>query len=239
MTNERPEGHQRSRTRLQARMENNESNSNSSTAPNNASSVNVTPVNKRKLFNHSHYTLPNKKHRTNNSTLGDIPEELDEGISFDSPSAGDGNCKAMERLNFTGAKNTHNTPMKLGSTDSRSMASKGYKKAELQSTRRREAEDMVDMYIKRDIRGLLDLAIPDDEDAKNTAGTLATSISVLVEKLLSRGNRQPSYRSRGSNSSRGSRGAATRRGGRGSRNTMGGKQSVSKPNKNCANIISD
>ncbi|KAJ1661657.1 hypothetical protein EV178_006491, partial [Coemansia sp. RSA 1646] len=130
--------------------------------------------------------------------------------------------------------------MKLGSTDSRSMASKGYKKAELQSTRRREAEDMVDMYIKRDIRGLLDLAIPDDEDAKNAAGTLATSISVLVEKLLSGGNRQPSYRSKGSSSnSRGSRGAATRRGGSGSRSMMAGKQSVSKPNNDSANIISD
>ncbi|KAJ1661553.1 hypothetical protein EV178_006545 [Coemansia sp. RSA 1646] len=90
MTNERPEEHQRSRTRLQARMENNESNSNSSTTPNNASRVNVTPANKRKPFNHSHYTPPNKKRRTHNSTLGDIPEELDEGISFDSPSAGDG-----------------------------------------------------------------------------------------------------------------------------------------------------
>ncbi|KAJ1766201.1 hypothetical protein LPJ74_005995, partial [Coemansia sp. RSA 1843] len=174
MTNKRPEEHQRPRTRLQTRMENNESNNNSSTAPNNASSVNMTPVNKRKPFNHSHYTPPNKKRRTNNSMLGDIPEELDEGISFDSPSAGDGNCQAMERLSFTGSKNTHNTPMKLGSTDSRSMASKGCKKTELQSTRRREAEDMVDMYIKRDIRGLLDLAIPDDEDANNAAGTLAT-----------------------------------------------------------------
>ncbi|KAJ1764908.1 hypothetical protein LPJ74_006540 [Coemansia sp. RSA 1843] len=130
--------------------------------------------------------------------------------------------------------------MKLGSTDSRSMTSKGYKKAELQSTRRREAEDMVDMYIKRDIRGLLDLVIPDDEDAKNAAGALATSISVLVEKLLSRGNRQPSYRSRGSSSnSRGSRGAATRRGGSGSRSMMAGKQSVSKPNNDTTRIISD
>ncbi|KAJ2562159.1 putative elongator complex protein 1 [Coemansia sp. RSA 1813] len=173
-------------------------------------------------------------------TLGDIPEELDEGISFDSPSAGDGNCKAMERLSFTGSKNTHNTPMKLGSTDSRSMASKGYKKAELQSTRRREAEDMVDRYIKRDIRGLLDLAVPDDEDAKNAAGTLATSISILVEKLLSGGNRQLSYRSRSSsNNSRGSRGAATRRGGSGSRNTVAGKKSVSKPKNDSANITSD
>ncbi|KAJ1764694.1 hypothetical protein LPJ74_006595, partial [Coemansia sp. RSA 1843] len=206
--------HQRPRTRLQTRMENNESNSNSSTAPNNASSVNMTPVNRRKLFNHSHYTPPNKKRRTNNSTLGDIPEELDEGVSFDSPSAGDGNCQAMERLSFTGSKNTHNTPMKHGSADSRSMTSKGYKKAELQSMRRREAEDMVDRYIKRDIRGLLDLAIPDDEGAKNAAGALATSISVLVEKLLSGGNRQPSYRNRGSsNNSRDSRGAATRHGG--------------------------
>ncbi|KAJ1765630.1 hypothetical protein LPJ74_006276 [Coemansia sp. RSA 1843] len=240
MANKRPEEHQRPRTRLQAQMENNESNSNSSTAPNNANSINVTPVNKRKLFNHSHYTPPNKKRHTNNSTLGDIPEELDEGISFDSPSAGDGNCKAMERLSFTGSKNTHNTPMKLGSTDSRSMASKGYKKAELQSTRRREAEDMVDRYIKRDIRRLLDLAIPDDEDAKNAAGTLATSISILVEKLLSGGNRQLSYRSRSSsNNSRGSRGAATRRGGSGSRNTVAGKKSVSKPKNDSANITSD
>ncbi|KAJ2562030.1 hypothetical protein IW140_006490, partial [Coemansia sp. RSA 1813] len=99
---------------------------------------------------------------------------------------------------------------------------------------------MVDMYIKRDIRGLLDLAILDDEGAKNAAGTLATRISILVEKLLSGGNRQSSYRSRGSsNSSRGSRGAATRRGGSGSRSTMAGKQSVSKLNSNCANIISD
>ncbi|KAJ1661747.1 hypothetical protein EV178_006433 [Coemansia sp. RSA 1646] len=130
--------------------------------------------------------------------------------------------------------------MKLGSTDSRSMASKGYKKAELQSTRRREAEDMVDRYIKRDIRGLLDLAVPDDEDAKNAAGTLATSISVLVEKLLSGGNRQLSYRSRSSsNNSRGSRGAATRRGGSGSRNTVAGKKSVSKPKNDSANITSD
>ncbi|KAJ1764384.1 hypothetical protein LPJ74_006658 [Coemansia sp. RSA 1843] len=240
MTNERPEEHQRPRTRLQTRIENNESNSNSSTAPNNASSVNVTPVNKRKPFNYSHYTPPNKKRRTNNSTLGAIPEDLDEGVSFDSPSAGDGNCQAMERLSFTGAKNTHNTPMKPRSADSRSMTSKGHRKAELQSTRRRDAEDMVDRYIRRDICGLLDLAIPDDKDAKKAAGTLAASISVLVEKLLSGGNRQPSYRSRGSsNNSRGSRGAATRRGGSGSRNTMGGKQSVSKPNNNCANIISD
>ncbi|KAJ1661279.1 hypothetical protein EV178_006647 [Coemansia sp. RSA 1646] len=93
--------------------------------------------------------------------------------------------------------------------------------------RRREAEDMVDRYIKRDIRGLLDLAIPDDEGAKNAAGALATSISVLVEKLLSGGNRQPSYRNRGSsNNSRDSRGAATRHGGSGSRSTMAGKQSV-------------
>ncbi|KAJ1764529.1 hypothetical protein LPJ74_006631, partial [Coemansia sp. RSA 1843] len=99
---------------------------------------------------------------------------------------------------------------------------------------------MVDMYIKRDIRGLLDLAILDDEGAKNAAGTLATRISILVEKLLSGGNRQSSYRSRGSsNSSRGSRGAATRRGGSGSRSTMAGKQSVSKPNSDSANIISD
>ncbi|KAJ2209507.1 hypothetical protein EV179_006568, partial [Coemansia sp. RSA 487] len=100
-------------------------------------------------------------------------------------------------------------------------------------------------YIKRDIRGLLDLAIPDDEDANNAAGALATSISVLVEKLLSGGNKQPSYRNRGSSnrsssdSSRRSRGAATRRGGSGSRNTVGGKQSVSKPNNDSANIISD
>ncbi|KAJ1661507.1 hypothetical protein EV178_006575 [Coemansia sp. RSA 1646] len=82
MTNKRPEEHQRPRTRLQARIENNESNNNSSTAPNNANSINVTPVNKRKPFNHSHYTPPNKKRRTSNSTLGDIPEDLDEGISF-------------------------------------------------------------------------------------------------------------------------------------------------------------
>ncbi|KAJ1661506.1 hypothetical protein EV178_006574, partial [Coemansia sp. RSA 1646] len=73
---------------------------------------------------------------------------------------------------------------------------------------------MVDMYIKRDIHGLLDLAISDDEDAKKAAGTLATSISILVEKLLFGGNRQPSYRGRGSsNSSKGLREAATRRGG--------------------------
>ncbi|KAJ1764274.1 hypothetical protein LPJ74_006680, partial [Coemansia sp. RSA 1843] len=137
-----------------------------------------------------------------------------------SPSAGDGNCQAMEMLSFTGSKNTHNTPMKLGSTDSRSMTSKGYKKAELQSTCRREAEDMVDRYIRCDIRGLFDLAIPDDEDAKKAAGALATNISVLVEKLLSDGNKQPSYRNRGSSSSRGSRGAATRRGGSGIRSTM-------------------
>ncbi|KAJ1765283.1 hypothetical protein LPJ74_006411, partial [Coemansia sp. RSA 1843] len=240
MTNERPEEHQRLRTRLQARMENNEPNNNSSTAPNNVSSVNVTPVNKRKPFNHSHYTPPNKKRRTNNSTLGDIPEELDEGVSFDSPSAGDGNRQAMERLSFTGSKNTHNTPMKPGSADSRSMTSKGHRKAELQSTRRREAEDMVDRYIRREICGLLDLAIPDDEDAKNAAGTLATSISVLVEKLLSGGNKQPSYRNKGSStSSRGPRGVATRRGGSGSRSMMAGKQSVSKPNNDSANIISD
>ncbi|KAJ1764735.1 hypothetical protein LPJ74_006582 [Coemansia sp. RSA 1843] len=130
--------------------------------------------------------------------------------------------------------------MKHESADSRSMTSKGYKKAELQSMRRREAEDMVDMYIKRNIHGLLDLAIPDDEDAKNAAGTFATSISVFVEKLLSGGNRQPSYRSKGSSSnSRGSRGAATRRGGSGSRSMMVGKQSVSKPNNDSANIISD
>ncbi|KAJ2209536.1 hypothetical protein EV179_006564, partial [Coemansia sp. RSA 487] len=71
-----------------------------------------------------------------------------------------------------------------------------------------------------DIRGLFDLAIPDDEDAKKAAGALATNISVLVEKLLSDGNKQPSYRNRGSSSSRGSRGAATRRGGSGIRSTM-------------------
>ncbi|KAJ1661285.1 hypothetical protein EV178_006645, partial [Coemansia sp. RSA 1646] len=99
---------------------------------------------------------------------------------------------------------------------------------------------MVDRYIRRDIRGLLDLAIPDDEDAKNAAGTLATSISALVEKLLSGGNKQPSYRNKGSStSSRGPRGVATRRGGSGSRSMMAGKQSVSKPNNDSANIISD
>ncbi|KAJ2090736.1 hypothetical protein IW140_002298, partial [Coemansia sp. RSA 1813] len=104
--------------------------------------------------------------------------------------------------------------MKPGSADSRSMTSKDYKKAELQSTRRREADDIVDRYIKRDIRGLLDLAIPDDEDARKAAGTLATSISVLVEKLLSGGNRKPNYSNRSSsNNNRGSRGAAARRGG--------------------------
>ncbi|KAJ2209486.1 hypothetical protein EV179_006573, partial [Coemansia sp. RSA 487] len=75
--------------------------------------------------------------------------------------------------------------MKPRSADSRSMTSKGHRKAELQSTRRRDAEDMVDRYIRRDICGLLDLAIPDDKDAKKAAGTLAASISVLVEKLLS------------------------------------------------------
>ncbi|KAJ1764323.1 hypothetical protein LPJ74_006672, partial [Coemansia sp. RSA 1843] len=127
--------------------------------------------------------------------------------------------------------------MKHGSADSRSMTSKGHRKAELQSTRRREAEDMVDRYIRRDIRGLLDLAIPDDEDANNAASALATSISVLVEKLLSGGNRQSSYSN--SSNSRGSRGAATRRGGSGSRSTMAAKQSVSKPNNDSANIISD
>ncbi|KAJ2507929.1 hypothetical protein H4217_008672, partial [Coemansia sp. RSA 1939] len=104
----------------------------------------------------------------------------------------------------------------------------------MHSTRKQETIEMVEDYIVRGIEGILDLAIPDDKEAMKTAGELGSSISALIESLLSEESTIVSGGSQSSSSLR------KRGGGRGAniRNIRAQVQNSRNSNSKCHGLIS-
>ncbi|KAJ1801243.1 hypothetical protein LPJ59_000457 [Coemansia sp. RSA 2399] len=117
-------------------------------------------------------------------TLGDIPKAPDEKLDYEQPNADENSHQAMQSFHITDLQKQTNTPHKVSSGNAHSIESLSHDSKELLTTRRAEAHDLAKDYAKLDISGILDLAIPDAEDARKAAEALGTDISDLVEKLV-------------------------------------------------------
>ncbi|KAJ2546741.1 hypothetical protein EV175_005489 [Coemansia sp. RSA 1933] len=91
-----------------------------------------------------------------------------------SPELSQSGTKPQEKLDVT-------TDRKL---DSPSIVANDQDTAESLDTDRQEALGFIKKYYMPDIDGLLDLAIPDDNSAKEVASVLGMGISALIENLL-------------------------------------------------------